>query len=170
MIGLPIIRDIHETEISFLEEMLYEAIFIPEGSEKLPKEIIKHPELSRYIKEFGKIGDICLVAELQGKLIGAIWTRIYTENEKGYGFVNTETPELSMAIFEQYRHRGIGTLLLKEMIRKLIEHNYKQVSLSVDKQNYAFDFYKEHGFEIFESTKKSATMIKRMIKNNDGSA
>jgi ribosomal protein S18 acetylase RimI-like enzyme len=160
MNGFPIIRDLHQTEISFLDEMLYEAIFIPEGLEKLPKEIINQPDLLRYIKNFGRVGDICMVADLQGKLIGAIWTRIFTKNEKGYGYVDAETPELSMAIFEQYRHRGIGTLLLNEMIRKLRDQNYKQISLSVDKKNYAFDFYKRNGFEIFSSTEKSATLIK----------
>lgn len=143
--------------------MLYEAIFIPEGTEKLPKDIVKRPELWRYISKFGRSGDICLVAEIYGKLAGAIWTRIFNVNEKGYGFVNADTPELSMAVAEQYRHKGIGTLLLKEIIRKLTEQNYQQVSLSVDKQNYAFDFYIKQGFEIFQTTEKSATLIKQLI-------
>lgn len=159
---LPIIREIHQSEISFLDEMLYEAIFIPKGVEKLPKDIIKQPKLSRYIKDFGQSNDICLVAEIQGKLIGAIWTRIFNENEKGYGFVNAETPELSMAVFEQYRHKGIGTLLLKEMIRKLTEQKNSQVSLSVDIENYAYDFYKRNGFKNFDSTEKSAILIRRL--------
>jgi ribosomal protein S18 acetylase RimI-like enzyme len=162
MIPHLLIREIHQTEISFLDDMLYEAIFIPVGEEKLPREIINQPELSRYIKNFGQTCDICLVAEFHGKLIGAIWTRVYNENEKGYGFVNNSTPELSMALFEEYRHRGIGTLLLKEMIQKLIEHNYKRVSLSVDKRNYAYDFYKRFGFEIFDSDEKEAIMIKKL--------
>jgi ribosomal protein S18 acetylase RimI-like enzyme len=162
MIPTLLIREIRQTEISFLDDMLYEAIFIPAGLEKLPKEIINQPELSRYIKNFGQACDICLVAEFGGKLIGAIWTRIYNENEKGYGFVNTATPELSMALFEEYRHRGIGALLLKEMIQKLIEHNYKQVSLSVDRKNYAYDFYKRFGFEIFDLNEKDAIMIKKL--------
>ena len=102
------------------------------------------------------------MAEIQGKLIGAIWTRIFNENEKGYGFVNAETPELSMAVFEQYRHKGIGTLLLKEMIRKLTEQKNSQVSLSVDIENYAYDFYKRNGFKNFDSTEKSAILIRRL--------
>jgi len=159
----PIIREILLCEISFLEEMLYEAIFIPEGITKLPREIINQPSLSVYFKDFGRKDDCCFVAEFQGKLIGAIWTRIYTEKEKGYGYIDSETPELSMAVQEQYRHKGIGSLLINAMIQRLIHMNYLQVSLSVDKQNYAYDFYKRYGFEIFESTEKSATMIRRLL-------
>ena len=71
------IREIEKREISQLDNFLYEAIFIPEGHEKPDKEIIKIPELSCYIKDFGKDSDLCLVAESQGYLIGMIWTRIF---------------------------------------------------------------------------------------------
>ena len=94
----PIIREIHKSEIHFLEEMLYEAIYIPNGAKKLRKDIIYNPELFIYIKDFGKTGDICLVAEIQGNLVGAAWSRLFTEDEKGYGFIDTETPELSIAV------------------------------------------------------------------------
>jgi len=162
---LPIIREIKKSEIPFLDEMLYDAIFIPEGEEKLPKEIIRHPELARYITNFGREGDYCLVAEVENRLVGAIWIRFFTTDEKGYGFVDLETPELSMAIDEEYRNKGIGTLLLNEMIKKLIEQKYNQVSLSVDKLNYAYNLYCKFGFEVIDSTEKSATMIKRLINS-----
>ena len=43
---------------------MYEAIFIPEGFEPPPKDIIKEPDLQVYVDEFGsKTGDICFVAE-----------------------------------------------------------------------------------------------------------
>jgi len=159
---IAIIREIKQYELSFLEEMLYEAIFIPERTKKLPKDIIKHPELLRYIKNFGQSSDLCFMAEIHGHLIGAIWTRVFNENEKGCGFVNNETPELSMAVFDQYRQKGIGTMLLKKIIEKLLKLNYSQISLSVDKHNYAYGFYKKHGFVDYSSTEKSVTMTKRL--------
>jgi ribosomal protein S18 acetylase RimI-like enzyme len=158
------IRDIKSNEISHLDDFLYDAIFIPEGLEKPDKEITKLPALSNYVKDFGKDTDLCLVAELNGDLIEAIWTRIFTETEKGYGFVDTKTPELSMSIIEYYRNKGIGTKLLTAMINKLTLLAYDQVSLSVDKLNYAFRLYNRFGFEIVESDEKSATMIKRSKK------
>jgi len=157
-----LIREIQEPEILFLENMLYEAIFIPKGNEKLSRDIIKLPELSRYIKDFGQLNDICLTAEIEGKLIGAIWTRIFSENEKGFGFVNAETPELSMAVYEQNRHQGLGTVLLKAMIQRLKVQNYSQVSLSVDIRNYAYNFYKKYGFKDYKFIEKSVIMIKNL--------
>jgi ribosomal protein S18 acetylase RimI-like enzyme len=159
-----IIREIEKAEISHLDSFLYEAIFIPEGQEKSNRDIINLPELSRYINNFGQINDFCLVAELQGKLIGAIWTRVFCESEKGFGFVDSKTPELIMSILKDYRQQGIGTKLLKAMIDKLTELDYEQVSLSVDKLNYALKLYKKFGFEILESDEKSAILIKRLIK------
>ncbi len=156
------IREIEGTEISQLDTFLYEAIFIPKGLDKPDKEIIKIPELSIYIKDFGKDSDLCIVAESQGCLVGAIWARIYAETEKGFGYVDSKTPELSMSVIENYRQHGIGTKLLKAMIEKLSLLDYQQVSLSVDKLNYALKLYQKFGFEIVKSDENSATMIKRL--------
>lgn len=158
------IRELERKEIIHLDNFLYEAIFIPEGHEKPDKEIIKIPELFCYIKDFGRDSDLCLVAESQGNLIGAIWTRIFTETEKGFGYVDSKTPELSMSILKNYRRQGIGTNLLSAMIEKLSQCDYEQVSLSVDRQNYAFNFYLKFGFEIFRYDEKSAIMIKKLKK------
>lgn len=113
------IREIAPTEIPHLENFLYDAIFIPEGVKKPDKTIIKIPELDTYIKNFGKKTDHCLVAEAEGILIGAVWSRIFPENEKGFGFVDSETPELCMSVIEKFRKNGIGTRLFKSIIEKL---------------------------------------------------
>ncbi len=157
-----IIREIYKFEISQLDKFLYEAIFIPEGQEKPDREIIKLPELSVYIKDFGKRDDICFVAELENKLVGAIWTRIYTETEHGFGYFDPKTPELSMSVLKDYQKKGIGTKLLKTMIDKLIQCEYEQVSLSVDKLNYAINMYKKFGFVSLYSDENSVTMIKKL--------
>ena len=39
------IRKLRQEEIHILDDFLYEAIFIPEGTKAPPKEIIKEPEL-----------------------------------------------------------------------------------------------------------------------------
>lgn len=120
--------------------------------------------MSRYIKNFGKSTDICLVADLQGELIAAIYIRLFTESEKEFGYVDSKTPELSMSVNKNYHRQGIGTNLLKAMIEKLTQLDYEQVSLSVNKLNYAYKLYKKFEFEIVESNDKSAIMIKRLRK------
>ncbi|MBK7095384.1 MAG: GNAT family N-acetyltransferase [Saprospiraceae bacterium] len=158
------IRELKNDEISHLDNFLYDAIFIPEGQKKPDKEIIKLPELSGYIKDFGKDTDHCLVAELNGKLIGAIWIRIFSEDEKGFGFIDSKTPELSMSVVENYRKKGIGTKMLKALFDKLTQKDYDQVSLSVDKSNYAYKLYLKFGFQTFASDEKSVTMMKKLKK------
>jgi ribosomal protein S18 acetylase RimI-like enzyme len=156
------IRDIRSDEFFHLEDFLYDAIFIPEGAERPGKKIINLPELIIYYKDFGKASDVCLVADLNGTLIGAVWTRIFPETEKGFGFVDENTPELSMSVKKDYRNLGIGAKLLTSMLEKLKQLKYQQVSLSVDKDNYAFGMYQRFEFELVHSDEKSATMIKKI--------
>ena len=47
------IRKLKKDEVRILEIFLYEAIFIPEGVEPPPKDIINHPDLNIYISDFG---------------------------------------------------------------------------------------------------------------------
>ncbi len=156
------IRDITQHEIPNLESFLYEAIFVPEGVEKPGKDILNLPELKVYINDFGKTADLCLVADYKGTLVGAIWSRLFSEHNKGFGFIDEQTPELSMSVKESYRQQGIGKQLLTTMIEKLKRLEYKQVSLSVARANFALDMYLKFGFEIVSSDKKSAIMVKRL--------
>ena len=67
------IRKLHQEEIKILDDFLYEAIFIPEGTKAPSKEIIKEPELQVYVADFGKKkDDSCYVAETSGKIAGAV--------------------------------------------------------------------------------------------------
>jgi ribosomal protein S18 acetylase RimI-like enzyme len=154
------IRNMADVEIPFLEEMLFQAIFVPEGSPKLDKTIIFEPFLHHYIKDFGQKNDFALVAENGGKLVGAIWIRLFSEVQKGYGFVDTDTPELSMAIDSDFRNQGIGSQLLTEMLDKMKNLSYKQVSLSVDTRNFAYQLYLKFGFQVLEMSGHTAVMVK----------
>lgn len=160
-----IIRQILPDEIYFLEDMLYQAIFIPEGVRNLPKEIIYNPELYCYISDFGREGDICFVAESEGELIGAAWSRLFNANSKGYGWINENTPEISMAVVEKYRNLGVGYQLLKALTDEMKSQGFESVSLSVDLANYAYPFYKKFGFIDYELTESSSLMIKN-LKNS----
>ena len=67
-----LIREMTVNEYPLLEDFLYEAIFIPEGMKKPPRDIIQNDELQVYIKDFGKRkDDHCLVADDGGKVVGA---------------------------------------------------------------------------------------------------
>lgn len=156
------IRRITSQEIVFLADFLYEAIFIPERMARPGREILKIPEIANYIIDFGRENDHCLVAESEGSLVAAIWTRIFAQNAKGFGYVDERTPELSMSVLPGYRGRGIGANLLSSMIDRLKQLDYEQVSLSVDLENYAYSLYQKFGFITVAVTEGSATMLKRL--------
>ena len=150
-----IIREIRKNEYPILSEFLYEAIFIPEGMDKPPKSIIKQPELQVYIEDFGKEDDWCFVAEIKEKIVGAAWVRIMND----YGHIDDETLSLAISLYEEYRHLGLGTALMKSVLQLLKDKGYKQTSLSVQKANYAVGMYRKAGFAVIDENEEEYIMI-----------
>lgn len=150
------IREIEKTEISLLDNFLYEAIFIPEGVTPPPKDIIEDEELQIYVKDFGKYkDDICFVAEVEGKVVGAVWLRVIDD----YGHIDDDTPSLSISVYKGYRNLGIGKALIKNVLEELKKRGYKKTSLSVQKANYAFEIYKKAGYFVYEEREEDYIMV-----------
>lgn len=118
------IRKMTAQEYPLLDDFLYEAIFVPEGVEPPSKSIITAPELQIYVKDFGTSkDDFSLVAEVENKIIGAVWVRIMND----YGHIDDRTPSLAISLYKKYRGQGIGSSLIKEMSSLLQAHGYKRV-------------------------------------------
>ncbi len=150
------IREIRKQEYPLLDNFLYEAIFIPKGIESPPKTIIASPELQIYVEHSGALKDDWgLVAEVDGKVVGAVWVRIIND----YGHIDNETPSLAISLYKEYRGFGIGTAMMKEMLALLKSHGYSQVSLSVQKANYAAKLYLKVGFEIVRESEEEYIMV-----------
>ena len=150
------IREIEKTEISLLDDFLYEAIFIPEGVTPPPKDIIEDEELQIYVKDFGKYkDDICFVAEVEGKVVGAVWLRVIDD----YGHIDDDTPSLSISVYKGYRNLGIGKALIKNVLEELKKRGYKKTSLSVQKANYAFEIYIKAGYFVYEEREEDYIMV-----------
>lgn len=150
------IRFMKKSEYHLLNDFLYEAIFVSEGSPLPPKDTVQMPELQVYVAEFGQTNsDHCLVVEVDGLIIGAVWARIMND----YGHIDDETPSLAIALFKNHRGLGIGTTLMISMLKLLKEQGYKQVSLSVHKANYAVRMYKVLGFETIIENDEDLVMI-----------
>ena len=154
-----VIRAASIADEPFLWEMLYQALYVPEGSPPFPREIVRQPELGRYVEGWGRPGDVGLIAESEGRPIGAAWLRRSREGDHGYGYVNDATPELSMAVRPEWRSRGIGSRLLGELLQQAVDR-YPAVSLSVSADNPALRLYERHGFEVFRASGGSLTMVR----------
>lgn len=152
------IRKLKDGEQAFLEDFLYEAIFIPEGVEAPPREIIRLPELQVYIMDFGKApDDICFLAEVEGKVVGAVWVRVMED----YGHLEEGVPSFAISLYKEYRGQGIGTELMKRMLQELEGRGYEKASLAVQKANYAVRMYQKVGFEIVGENEEEYLMMWR---------
>lgn len=150
------IRTLREDETELLKDFLYEAIFIPEGVSPPPKSIIEQPELKLYYEGFGNgEADYCLAAEDNGRIIGAVWSRIMND----YGHVDDSTPSLAISLYKEYRGQGTGTELLREMLELLKEKGYEKVSLAVQKENYAVRMYRNAGFTVVDENTEEFIMV-----------
>ena len=96
-------RELRSDETELLKDFLYEAIFVPEDEAEPPRDIIELPELKIYYEDFGiGFADYCMVAEDNGTVIGAAWTRIMND----YGHVDEETPSFAISVKKEYRNQG----------------------------------------------------------------
>jgi len=150
------IRRLEPTEVSLLDEFLYQAIYVPEGSAPPIREIILQPELQVYVKDFGQQkDDHCLIAEMDGRAVGAVWVRIMND----YGHIDDETPSFALSLLPEYRGQGMGTALMKEMLSLLRLKGYRRASLAVQKANDALRLYLKVGFRIVDENEQEYIML-----------
>ena len=153
------LRLMDPSEYDLLRDFLYEAIFIPDGVEPPPRSIVERPELRIYYDGFGTgAADYCIVAEEDGRIVGAVWSRIMND----YGHIDDSTPSLAISLYKDYRGRGLGTELMKAIISLLADKGFERVSLAVQKANYAVKLYRKVGFEVVGENEEEFIMALSM--------
>jgi ribosomal protein S18 acetylase RimI-like enzyme len=157
------IRPLTLADEPFLWEMLYQALYVPEGHPPFPREIVRNPEISRYVQGWGKADDLGFIALVEGKPVGAVWLRLLTGDHRGFGYVDATTPELSIAILPEYRGQGIGSKLIVRLLEKT-QPRYGAICLSVSADNPAKRLYQKLGFEVTGENGSSLTLVKRWGK------
>lgn len=76
-----------------------------------------------------------------------------------YGHIDNDTPSFAISVYEEYRGKGIGTRLMKSMLKLLKEKGYNRTSLSVQKNNFAVKMYKNVGFKIIDENEEEYIML-----------
>jgi ribosomal-protein-alanine N-acetyltransferase len=160
------IRTVQIQDVSFLWDMLYEAVAVAEGMRALGKEkALSLPVNRKYIEGWGRSGDAGAIAVDQTKRpLGAAWYRLYPDEAPGYGFVSPTIPELTIGVCDDARGQGIGHALLQALIALAQSQGYAALSLSVDRNNPALHLYERFGFRdagISDQEDTSVTMIKQ---------
>ncbi len=119
---------------------------------------VEDASLWQYVSGWGRSGDTAVIALEEGFPVGAAWFRLFTRDEPGFGFVDEQTPEVSIAVVPSRRGRGIGSELLDALIDAAKEQGYGSLSLSVADDSPAMHVFEKQGFEQFEQTDGSSTM------------
>jgi len=118
--------------------------------------------LTRYVDNWGREGDVVVIAHETGNRVGAAWFRLFRRDEPGYGFVDERTPELSIAVVPSRRRHGVGQELMDALIEKAREGGHEQVSLSVEKDSPAVSFYERNGFAGAHESDGGLVMVRQL--------
>ena len=154
------IRDLKDDDLGFLGEMLYAALaWRPDVALPPVEWVLEHPQVVIFHRDWGRAGDTALVAEEQGRSIGLVWYRLFTEGEHGEGYVDEQTPELAIAVVEDSRGRGVGRLLLDAIHERARSDGFARLSLSVDPDNPARGLYERLGYVNVESSDGTGKML-----------
>jgi ribosomal protein S18 acetylase RimI-like enzyme len=133
-----VIREGGQQDVRFLRDMLRHAYYWRTRDTEMP--------ITRYVNGWGRRGDRCLIAIDDFHPVGAAWYRLYTAHEPGFGFVDEETPELTIGVVPARRGKGIGSSLLDALLERARSDEFARISLSVEKTNPAVHLYESRGF------------------------
>src|SRR5207237_9259564 len=103
--------------------------------------------IGRYIDGWGRPGDTALLAVEGGHRIGAGWFRLFREAAPGYGFVDDQTPELTVVVVPSRQGEGIGQLLLTGLLERAQADAFRSVSVSVEAGHADLAGFQAAGFE-----------------------
>jgi GNAT superfamily N-acetyltransferase len=146
-------RPVDKSDVRFLRDMLRHAYHwrVAEDTER---------PVYRYVRNWGRPGDAGVLALEGPHPYGAAWYRVFTADEPGFGFVDEQTPELTIAVVPSHRGKGAGKELLEALLERARDDGYEAVSLSTDRDQAAW--YERFGFETVGETPHAVTMVKRL--------
>ena len=140
------IRNVLPSESTLIFCFLTLAARMQESGEPIQK-ALRDPELTRYWQNWGRQGDLGIVAESEsvGYPISCAWVRLFSREEAGADYVGEDIPELGIGTVPDARGRGVGTRVLQALLRRC-KTRYSGVSLSVRLDNPAIRLYERFGF------------------------
>lgn len=157
------LRPATSDDLELLKRALFEAVSWDPERELPPYEfVIAHPELARYHDGWGRAGDLGVIGEREGEAVGASLCRLFTAEDHGHGYVDDDTPELAVAVWEGYRGAGVGTQLMNAIEDAARAAGFSQISLSVDADNPARGLYERLGYETLTIDDGGVRMLKAL--------
>jgi GNAT superfamily N-acetyltransferase len=118
--------------------------------------------LSRYVDGWGRAGDTAVISAEGTNRWGAAWFRRFPSAARGYGFVDDETPELTIAVVPSKRRHGVGQELLDGLLDRARSEGVAKLSLSVQRGSDAVAFYERNGFTQASESDGALTMLREL--------
>ncbi len=159
-----LLRKSQHSDVPFLREMLYEAVFWRATVNKPSfEEGLAYPDISKSLADWGeRDGDTAVVATINSIPIGASWYRFWTDDNFINGYIDEFTPVLVIGVYSDYRHQGIGKQMVDWLIDCASKHSIQKISLSVSKDNYAITLYKQQGFLEYNDIGDAFLMVRKI--------
>ena len=117
------------------------------GEQRLTsRDVDETPELRHYCGFRPERGDLGLVAEVEGRVVGVVWALFLDSDDPGYGFVADGVPELGLCVWPGHRGRGIGGGLLRRALEEARRRGLPRLGLSVEAGNPSVHLHRSVGF------------------------
>jgi GNAT superfamily N-acetyltransferase len=145
-----LIRPLTGQDEPILWEMLCYGLSSP-GNEPASRDIVRRPEIARYVQDWGRVGDTGFVAHDKKNLalLGAAWLRCPTEKSDA-------SPELALAVKPEHRRHGIGTALLTQLVRANPDQSTISISFVAGKP--VLRLYERFGFKVVDRRPDAVVM------------
>ena len=140
-------RTAGQADLPYVQQTLYLALaWDPDDPIPPFEKVVNHPQVAIYHTGWMRPGDAGVVAEIGGEFAGMAYYRLFPEDDHGQGYVDPHTPELAIAVVEQYRGKGIGLRLMEDLAATARAAGIQQISLSVSAGNPARRLYQRLGY------------------------
>ena len=158
------LRNSQQSDIPFLRKMLYEAVFWRASVNKPSfEEGLAYLDVSKSLADWGeRDGDTAVVATINSFPIGASWYRFWTDGNFINGYIDEIIPVLVIGVHSDYRRQGIGKKMIEWLIDYASKHSIQKISLSVSKDNYAINLYKQQGFLEYTDRGDALIMVRKI--------
>ena len=159
-----LLRKSQPSDVSFIRKMLYEAVFWrPSANKPSFEEGLAYPEVSKSLADWGeRDGDTAVVATVNSIPVGAAWYRFWTDSNFDRGYVDENIPVFVIGVHRDYRHQGVGKKMIEWLIDYASHHSIQKISLSVSKDNYAINLYRQQGFLEYDDKGDAFIMVRKI--------
>lgn len=154
------IRPLRTSNVDFLKEMVFLSLYKESGL--FDRDVLEHKDIAKYYRGWDSKKEVGFIARYDNKDIGAIWCRKFPFFDQGFGYVEDDIPEMGLAVYPEYRGRGLGQILMNHLFNRLRHNGDKAVSISVHTNNPARRAYLRNNFVPVRREGDEIVMLKKL--------